>query len=289
MNYFNSFLVIFLHLYQFVYAIYYLVEKPYKYIAKIVNIEKYFQEYFGKSKIYHKIKILEICLLIYNIPVLFMFCSLISSFRRETVAVKIFYIYSIMSNQIIFFGIAFWLLWEAYFVYENQKSNSIILNLLLMAILIFLNFFLSFCILIVSYSFCHYIIKKVYLEKFQGIKINRLDIDDNFCKMDSEAKKRYILTKTKEMTLMNSQNEENIKIIQSAVNKYRKENKLDDLKYVDGLPEFVIYGNSLVKFTLNNILKIGDKKFLFRYPSGEFLKQLNEKNKNILNILSLVI
>ena len=125
-----------------------------------------------------------------------MFCSLISSFRRETVAVKIFYIYSIMSNQIIFFGIAFWLLWEAYFVYENQKSNSIILNLLLMAILIFLNFFLSFCILVVSYSFCQKIIEKVYLEKFQGIKINRLDIDDNFCKMDSEAKKRYILTKT---------------------------------------------------------------------------------------------
>ena len=86
---------------------------------------------------------------------------------------------------------------------------------------------------------------------------------------------------------MNSQNEENIKIIKSAVNKYRKENKLDDLKYIDGLPEFVIYSNSLVKFTLNNILKIGDKKFLFRYPSGEFLKQLNEKNKNILNILSI--
>ena len=53
LNYFNSFLVIFLHLYQFVYAIYYLVEKPYKYKEKIVKIEKYFQEYFGKSKIYH--------------------------------------------------------------------------------------------------------------------------------------------------------------------------------------------------------------------------------------------
>ena len=92
-----------------------------------------------------------------------------------------------MSNQIIFFGIAFWLLWEAYFVYENQKSNSIILNLLLMAILIFLNFFLSFCILVVSYSFCQKIIEKVYLEKFQGIKINSLHIDDNFCKIDSEA------------------------------------------------------------------------------------------------------
>ena len=89
LNYFNSFLVIFLHLYRFVYAIYYLVEKPYKYKEKIVKIEKYFQEYFGKSKIYHKIKVLEICLLIYNILVLFMFCSLISSFRRETVAVKI--------------------------------------------------------------------------------------------------------------------------------------------------------------------------------------------------------
>ena len=155
-----------------------------------------------------------------------------------------------LAIQSIFFGIAFWLLWEVYFFYENQKSNSIILNLFLMAILIILNFFLSFCILIVSYYFCQKIIKKVYLEKFQGIKINSLHIDDNFCKMDSEAKKRYILTKTKEMTLMNSQNEENIKIIQSAVNKYRKENKLDDLKYVNGLPEFVIYGNSLVKFTL---------------------------------------
>jgi hypothetical protein len=192
-----------------------------------------------------------------------------------------------LAIQSIFFGIAFWLLWEVYFFYENQKSNSIILNLLIMVIHISLYYIFFIANLIVHYFLKYSIRKEVYLEEFQGIKINRLYINNNFCKMNSEEKKRYILNKTKEMTFMNFQNEKKIEIIKSAINEYRKENQLDELKYVNELPEFVIYGNSLVKFTLNNILKIGDKKFLFKYPLGEFLKQLNEKNKNILNILSI--
>ncbi len=282
---FDACLVLFLHVHQMFYALYYIYEKPYEYKEEKKNIEKYFQEYFGKSIIYHKIRILEICLLSFHILFTLAFCIISMAFGAKGISLLFFF--DILLFQSIFFGIAFWLLWEAYFIYENQKSNSVILNLLIMIIFIFLNFFLLLAILIAYYFPCYYIRKEVYLEKFQGIKINSLYINDNFFKMKLEEKKRYILNKAKEMTFMNFQNEKNIKIIQSSINDYRKENKLDDLKYVDGLPEFVIYGNSLVKFTLDNILKIGDKKFLFKYPSGEFLKQLNEKNKNILNILSI--
>jgi hypothetical protein len=83
---------------------------------------------------------------------------------------------------------------------------------------------------------------------------------------------------------MNLQNEDNINKIVTTINEYRKQSKLDDLIYINGLPDFIINGNSLVKFTLDNIIKIGDRKYLFRFPLGEFLKKLNEKN--ILKILS---
>ena len=278
-----------LHFYQFIYSIFYLSVKPYENKKRIEKIEKYFQESFGKSKIYHKIKILETYILVYNSLLIFFFlCGFcIATGECFKVDAIIYFTPMDIPFQSIFFGINLWLLCDAYFIYENQKINSIILNLLLQVIFIFAFFVFSLSFYIIYNKFRYKKVKKFYLEKFQGIKINTLKIDDNFCKMNSEEKKRYILSKTKEMTFMNYRNEENIKNILSRINEYRKENKLDNLKYVDRIPEFVINGNSLVKFTLNNIFKIGNKKYLFKYPPGEFLNQLNAKNKNILNILSL--
>ena len=285
----HTLLIFSLHFYQFIYSIFYLSVKPYKNKKRIEKIEKYFQESFGKSKIYHKIQTLETYILVINSLLFFFSCCGFCTAADDCFKVDAIIWFTPMDIplQSIFFGINLWLLYEAYFIYENQKSNSIILNLLLIVIFIFVFFVFSLALFIVNNKFRYKKVKKFYLKKFQGININTLKIDDNFCKMNSEEKKRYILSKTKEMTFMNYGNEENVKNILSQINEYRKENKLDNLKYFDRIPEFVINGNSLVKFTINNIFKIGKKKYLFKYPSGEFLKQLNAKNKNILNILSL--
>ena len=273
-------MALFLIFYQSFYACYYLRFEPYDNKKEIENIEKYFQKSFGKSKIYHKIKIFMISFLIIDL----LFCFILRLKKKISL---IFFFFFEFFIHLIFFIIDFLLLYDAYFNYENQKINSIILNLLLIDFFIFVHFILLLPFIIIS-IFVRYEKTKIFeLEKFQGIKINTLRLDDNFYTMNSEEKKRYLLSKTKEMTFKNDQNEENIKKIRSTINKFRKENKLEYLIYVNKLPEFIINGNSLVKFTLNNIFKIGNKKYLFKYPSGDFLKLLNEKNQKILSILSL--
>ena len=147
----NLFLLLFLHLYQFFYAIYYLAAKPYINEERIKIIEIYFQEYFGKSIIYHKIKILETCLLIFNIHYVCLFCCFCCNCEEEDLKDMLPVISIDLAIQSILFGIAFWLLWEVYFFYENQKSNSIILNLLIMVIHISLYYIFFIANLIVHY------------------------------------------------------------------------------------------------------------------------------------------
>ncbi len=72
------------------------------------------------------------------------------------------------------------------------------------------------------------------------------------------------------MTLINSPHKDK-DLIMKKINQYRRTKRLSKLEYVSKIPECIIKGNSLVKFTLNNIFKI-ENKYLFRYPLGEFLK-----------------
>ena len=145
---------LFLYFYQFLYAIYYLAGKPYKNKKGIVNIEIYFQVYFGKIIIYHKIKTLEVCLLISHIFLAICACCCVCipyfNDNFDKMMNKSFYIG--IGFQSIIFGVEFWLLWEAYFFYENQKSNSIILNLFLM-LFHFILYIISFISLLILSHF----------------------------------------------------------------------------------------------------------------------------------------
>ena len=250
--------------YQFVFAIVYLCIKPYKDKKEKVNIEKYFQESFGKSKIYDKIRICEIviiCLRVFLFCIHFCILSCVG-FKKELFD-WIAYLEALFHP--ISFGFYLWLLCEAYFINENQKYHWVILNLFLLVIchvVCIISFFFFMCECKCEY-FRYKTEKKIYIKKFQGIEIYTLKIYDDFDEMNPVEQKRYILSKTKEMTFKkNEKNKDSIQLIKSKINECRKENKLDDLEYVDILPEFIIYGNSLVKFTLNNILKIEKKIFI---------------------------
>jgi hypothetical protein len=99
--------------------------------------------------------------------------------------------------------------------------------------------------------------------------------------MEPQEIKEYLLSSSSKMTF--ETNDQLVRII----NAYRNKNYLSKLKYAKSFPEFILKGNSIVKFTFNNIINLENKKYLFRYPSGVFLQMLGEKNKNIINILSL--
>ena len=90
-------------------------------------------------------------------------------------------------------------------------------------------------------------------------------------------KNRYIINIT-----------ENEKDLVSLINKYRKENNIDELVYdkkiffdeliIDKYSEHILVKNE-------NIFKLSNANYLFRYPVGEFTKKFNERNKDIINIL----
>lgn len=264
-------------IYQIIFSLIYITKKP-GVEEKIENIEKYFQESFGKSIIYKRLQKLEISILVLSLRIFF-FCFIIYKKRW----LKLIFFMEIIYQTIIH-GFEIWFLWEIYYIYENKKSNWVVRNLLAMIIIFSIFFIISIALCILKILIVFDIIETIFIIKFKGIEINDLKIDDNFSKKNPAEKKRCILNKTEEMIVKYSENE---KYIFQSINKYRKENKLDDLKYVNKIPEFIVEGNSLVKYSLNNIIKIRYKKYLFKYPSGEFLSQLNVKNKNILDILSL--
>ena len=276
-----------LFFYQFVFAIIYISNKKpdVKEKIEIIKNKENIQESFGKSIIYERLQKLEISILVISPILLILSFIMYKQFNGHLNDRDVFFIGIIYLSIINGFKIYF--LWEIYYIYENKKSNWVVINLLIMVVWFLIFFIYSLAFGFIEIFFGYKIVETTYIIKFQGIEINPLEIDNNFYKKSPDEKKRYILNKTKEMTVKYSENKRYFEMIQSTINEYRIENQLDVLKFVEKLPKFIIKGNLLVKFTLNNIIKIGYKKYLFKYPSGEFLAQLNAKNKKILGILSL--
>ena len=276
-----------LFFYQFVFAIIYISNKKpdVKEKIEIIKNKENIQESFGKSIIYERLQKLEISILVISPILLILSFIMYKQFNGHLNDRDVFFIGIIYLSIINGFKIYF--LWEIYYIYENKKSNWVVINLLIMVVWFLIFFIYSLAFGFIEIFFGYKIVETTYIIKFQGIEINPLEIDNNFYKKSPDEKKRYILNKTKEMTVKYSENKRYFEMIQSTINEYRIENQLDVLKFVEKLPKFIIKGNLLVKFTLNNIIKIGYKKYLFKYPSGEFLEQLNAKNKKILGILSL--
>ena len=100
-----------------------------------------------------------------------------------------------------------------------------------------------------------------------------------------QKKKEFILNNKNRYIINITENE---KDLVSLINKYRKENNIDELVYdkkiffdeliIDKYSEHILVKNE-------NIFKLSNTNYLFRYPVGEFAKKFNERNKDIINIL----
>ena len=127
--------------------------------------------------------------------------------------------------------------------------------------------------------------KKIILTKFRDIEINNFNLPDDFNKWNKTKKKEFILNNKNRYIINITENE---KDLVSLINKYRKENNIDELVYdkkiffdeliIDKYSEHILVKNE-------NIFKLSNTNYLFRYPVGEFAKKFNERNKDIINIL----
>ena len=74
----------------------------------------------------------------------------------------------------------------------------------------------------------------------------------------------------------------------NEINTFRDDNDIPKLKFdkENKIPEFIIEKPSeMILFPEENIFEISNKKYLFKYPIGEFEKKFKNNDVNIINIL----
>ena len=178
-------------------------------------------------------------------------------------------------------------LYLSYKIYNDETTWFMICDYILI-ILIFL--YIIFIVIFISIYFSNAgnsvaKRKKIILTKFRDIEINNFNLPDDFNKWNKTKKKEFILNNKNRYIINITENE---KDLVSLINKYRKENNIDELVYdkkfffdeliIDKYSEHILVKNE-------NIFKLSNTNYLFRYPVGEFTKKFNERNKDIINIL----
>ena len=127
--------------------------------------------------------------------------------------------------------------------------------------------------------------KALILNKFRGMKINDYILPDNFIKMSDYDKRKFTLNNIN--VYKTNISEENKKLI-SEINKFRKENNVDKLNYSEKINfnELIFEKLSEPNFYEDeNIFKFSNESYLLKYPSNDFVKKFNDKQKNICEIL----
>ena len=178
-------------------------------------------------------------------------------------------------------------LYLSYKIKKDETTWFMICDYILI-ILIFLYIIFIVFIISIYFSYAGNSVakrKKIILTKFRDIEIDNFNLPDDFNKWNKTKKKEFILNNKNRYIINITENE---KDLVSLINKYRKENNIDELVYdkkfffddliIDKYSEHILVKNE-------NIFKLSNTNYLFRYPVGEFTKKFNERNKDTTNIL----
>ena len=127
---------------------------------------------------------------------------------------------------------------------------------------------------------------KCILVSFNKIKINNYELPKDFEKLQKNERKQLVLDNYKDFKYnISNQQQELIK----TINDFRGINNIPLLGICQckQIPDFVINESSeLIIFSDQNIFKLSNKKYLFRYPNGLFEISFKNKDKDIISILS---
>ena len=127
--------------------------------------------------------------------------------------------------------------------------------------------------------------KRTLLTKFRDVKIHDFALPNDFKNLNKKEKKKYILDNKNKYKINISKCQE--KIIHS-INNFRKNNNIDELLY----DKEISFGDLIIdKYSEpiilkdQNIFKLSDTNYLFKYTVGVFIKEFNAKKLDIINIL----
>ena len=117
------------------------------------------------------------------------------------------------------------------------------------------------------------------------MKIKNFNVSEDFIEMGEKEKTKYLLDNYKNMEYIYSEKEKNLI---NLINEFREKNNLPKFTVNSSikLPNYVI--NEPSELMINpeqNLFEKKNKKYLFRYPVGEFEQKFKNKEPNIISVL----
>ena len=196
---------------------------------------------------------------------------------------------------LIFFGIIYifyevLIIFKLYLSYKIKKDK--ITWFMICDYILIILIFLYIAIIITTISCYFYYAgknvmkrKRTLLTKFRDVKIHDFALPNDFKNLNKKEKKKYILDNKNKYKINISKCQE--KIIHS-INNFRKNNNIDELIY----DKEISFGDLIIdKYSEpiilkdQNIFKLSDTNYLFKYTVGVFIKEFNAKKLDIINIL----
>ena len=186
-------------------------------------------------------------------------------------------------------------IWKLILSYKIKKSGVrwfIVMDF----IFVFLNLFYILFIFIITFIFFkesgievikmgndyHY---DYILISFNDINILPYCFTLNFENLSEKERKKLILQNYKKYQYEITDEQKNLI---NEINIFRDDNNIPKLKFdkENKIPEFIIEKPSeMILFPEENIFEISNKKYLFKYPIGEFEKKFKNNDEEIINIL----
>ena len=193
------------------------------------------------------------------------------------------------SIYIIFEVLVIWKLILSYKIKEDGEIWFIILDYIFLFIhLLYIATILYWSYIYLKIFFNQFIIDTTYsIISLNNINnIIRYNVSEDFTKMSERDRKTFLLDNYKNIKYETTSDQINlIKII----NEFRENNNLPKLlnNRLISIPYFIM--NEPAEIMINpdqHFFKLSDKEYLFKYPIGEFEINFNNRDINILAILS---
>ena len=223
---------------------------------------------------------------IVGVILLFFYDSNNVSFTRG-IKMKIKIILIILYNLLflIYEGIAIWKLVLSYQIKKDGSLWFIIMDY----VFIFLNLLYIVLLFYLSYHFFkHYFKLKnnndnyidCFIDLLNDIKINNYKISQDFINMNEKERKRFLLNNYKNMQYVNDIKQKNLLIL---INSFREKNNLDkfSLDKIKRIPPCFMKKYTEVEINKEeNVFKLNNKLYLFKFLDGELEKKLNNNDIN---------
>ena len=286
----------------FIYFIYILVYSILLFFKNSFNENNTLKEkYEEKSNTIHNINLSLFGLILYIIIFFLLFILLLckdddNNHKKNWInIIKIILNILLILYYLIIILFEILIIWKLILSYEIIKGNIIWCMIMDYIFLIF-NFIYILFILYLTYNFFYYHIihydEYFYLNNFSysitslnNIKIKKFKVSEDFIEMTENEKKKFLLDNYKNMEYVNSVEEKNLI---NLINEFREKNNLPKflVNFSFKLPNYIIKQPSEIMINpQQNLFEKLNKKYLFRYPIGEFEKNFNNKNPEIISVL----